>query len=158
MDPVYVDPINTVWTRLGSGLDYLKSLIKDSKLLSHPFDFSFTNSSGYMASKRVLFPFTDAGVPPSSTDLANSSLRQFFSTHQRQIISVLSKLLGISVSAVTTYFLLKWLTRSLDPTNTDKLAAKSRAEAIMKQLGVNIHFFHLIIDLNKNYFIYIQFL
>lgn len=138
MDAVYVDPINTVWTRFGSGLDYVKSLIKDSKLLSYPFDFSSTNSSGYMASKRVLFPFADTGVPPSSTDLANSSLRQFFSTHQRQIISVLSKLLGISVSAVTTYFLLKWLTRSLDPTNADKLAAKSRAEAIMKQLGVNI--------------------
>lgn len=135
---LYGDQLNTIWTRFGAGFDYLKSLIKDNNFLNQTSTLSmtdFNSNNGLVPSKRFIFPFADS-VPPSPV---NSSLRQFISTHQRQIISILSKLLGISVSAITTYFLLKWLMRSLDPTNTDKLAAKSRAEAIMKQLGVIIY-------------------
>lgn len=140
MDATYVDP--SIWSRLSSSFQYLKTLIKDNPLFSNQtLSFSPSASSNPVASKRMFFPGIEtsaASLPPPQTDLAQSSLREFATAHQKQIISVLSKLLGVSISAITTYFLLKWLMRSLDPTNTDKLAAKSRAEAIMKQLGVSL--------------------
>ena len=62
--------------------------------------------------------------------------KHFFAQNREQILSILGKILGLSMSALATYFLLKWLLKSLDPTNEDKFAAKSRAEHILRQLGL----------------------
>lgn len=62
--------------------------------------------------------------------------KEFFTNNRKQILSILARLLGISVSALVSYFLFKWLMKNLDPTNADKLPAKIRAERIMKEIGL----------------------
>jgi SpoVK/Ycf46/Vps4 family AAA+-type ATPase len=62
--------------------------------------------------------------------------KHFIANNQKQILSLLGKLLGLSISAATAYFLTKWLLKSLDPTSEDKLVATKRAERILKQLGL----------------------
>lgn len=143
----YIDAPSTVLSRVGSGLEYLKNVIRESFSRDNVANMSAAATMQSGDQRRFFFPRFEgiSGPPPplpsstigSSGDvIANSTLRQFLSTHNRQILSILSKLLGVSISAITTYFLLKWLMKSIDPTNADKMAAKSRAEAIMKQLGV----------------------
>jgi SpoVK/Ycf46/Vps4 family AAA+-type ATPase len=61
----------------------------------------------------------------------------FITNNRTQVLSLLGKLLGLSISAATAYFLTKWLLKSLDPTNEDKLVAMRRAERILKQLGIS---------------------
>lgn len=61
----------------------------------------------------------------------------YIKANQKQIISILARLLGLTISAATTYFLMKWLMKNLDPTNSDKQAAKNRAEKIIKLVGMS---------------------
>jgi len=62
--------------------------------------------------------------------------KEFLSNNRKQILSVVARLLGLSASALVSYFLFKWLMKNLDPTNADKLPAKIRAERIMKEIGL----------------------
>lgn len=62
--------------------------------------------------------------------------KSFFTEHRTQILSILSRLLGLTISGTVTYFLFKWLMKTMDPTNADKLAAKSRADKILKEIGL----------------------
>ena len=62
--------------------------------------------------------------------------KEFIINNKQQILSFLSKLLGISVSAVVSYFFFKWLIKTRDPTNEDKVYSKQRADRIMSQIGI----------------------
>jgi hypothetical protein len=70
--------------------------------------------------------------------MTNTSIysREFFKINKKQILSWLSTLLGVTLSATLSYFVFKWLMKSLDPTNADKLSAKSKAEKLIKEIGV----------------------
>jgi SpoVK/Ycf46/Vps4 family AAA+-type ATPase len=70
--------------------------------------------------------------------------KEFIQNNRKQIVSILSRLLGLTFSAAISYFLFKWLMKNLDPTNADKLSAKTRAEKILKEIGLNKN-----IDLNE---------
>lgn len=122
MDSTYLDP-SILWNRISSSLLNLKTIIKDSSI----FNSSITSASDTTQPSNVFF---SAAEP-------DSALTEFVKTHHKQILSILGKILGISIAAITSYLVLKWLIKSIDPTNADKLSAKSRAEEIMKQLGVD---------------------
>ena len=65
-----------------------------------------------------------------------SITKEYVQNNQKQIFSILARILGLTISAATTYYLMKWLMKNLDPTNTDKQLAKKRAEKIMKLVGM----------------------
>jgi SpoVK/Ycf46/Vps4 family AAA+-type ATPase len=72
------------------------------------------------------------GSPPPLSD----QLKEFMSTHKHQIASILSKLIGVTVSAGISYLFLKWLMNSMDPTAKEKKIAKEKTELILKKLGL----------------------
>lgn len=76
-----------------------------------------------------------SSIGPDST-AAVVITQKFFNENKKQILNILSRLLGLTVSATVTYFLFKWLMKQMDPTNSDKLAAKSRADRILKEIGL----------------------
>ena len=87
----------------------------------------------------------------TATDIANRTIsgsvgasKEFIQNNRKQIISILSRLAGLTLSATVSYFLFKWLMKNLDPTNADKLGAKTRAEKIIKEIGLNKN-----VDLNE---------
>merc|ERR1712127_119449 len=62
--------------------------------------------------------------------------KDFYVRNQEKILSIVSRVLGLSISAVTTYFLMKWLMKNMDPTNADKQASKKIADKIMRDIGL----------------------
>ena len=87
-------------------------------------DFSVASAAGGSSS---------IGGPESTAVVIT---QKFFNENKKQILNILSRLLGLTVSATVTYFLFKWLMKQMDPTNSDKLAAKSRADRILKEIGL----------------------
>lgn len=69
--------------------------------------------------------------------------KEFIKTNKKQIVSVLISLLGFTLSSAIGYLLFNWLMKNFDPTNADKRSAQTRAEKILKEIGVNN------IDLNE---------
>jgi ATP-dependent 26S proteasome regulatory subunit len=132
-----------LWNRLTDSLLYFKNLIKENSPLKTfgANSKSNVNLEDGLNPNRLFFslPSNDSNAMRGGEGALMKSIsasKQFLTDNQRQIVSLLSKLLGVSVSAITTYFLLKWLMKTLDPTNADKLSAKTRAEKIMKQIGI----------------------
>lgn len=76
-------------------------------------------------------------LPKNETSLSKPFLSSisYIKANQKQILSILARLLGLTISAATTYMLMKWLMKNLDPTNADKQAAKNRAEKIIRLVG-----------------------
>jgi hypothetical protein len=68
---------------------------------------------------------------------ASNSLKDFLQANRKTIFMMLRALLGLSASALASYFLMKLLVKSLDPTNEEKVSSKARAEKIMKLIGLN---------------------
>lgn len=95
--------------------------------------------------------FDPSAATANSGDAISKSLsgsvgisKEFIQNNRKQIVFILSRLLGLTFSAAISYFLFKWLMKNLDPTNADKLSAKTRAEKILKEIGLNKN-----IDLNE---------
>ncbi|CAF0886859.1 unnamed protein product [Brachionus calyciflorus] len=85
------------------------------------------------------FNIIESSPTSSTTSIISKPIlatREYIQNNQKQILSILARILGLTISAATTYFLMKWLMKNLDPTNTDKVAAKKRAEKIMKLVGI----------------------
>jgi ATP-dependent 26S proteasome regulatory subunit len=110
-----------IWERLNENLVYIKDYINQNLNKENSYNIGFSNSD--------LSPITDSSVVVSRS-------KEFIINNKKQILSFLSKLLGLSVSALVTYFLFKWLIKTLDPTNEDKVSSKQRADRIMKQVGI----------------------
>lgn len=140
--------------RLGDLLSSLKSRLfeltsaSSTQSSSSPTYFnSLAENSAKTGSSMFYPPLLKAAAKIESTGGGNGSSsaiarpfllsKQFFNDNQKQILSIVGKLLGLSLSALTTYFLLKWLLQRLDPTNEEKLLAKIRADRILKQIGVS---------------------
>lgn len=145
-------PLN-IWNKISESLQHIKDLVSESSIFarigsgasSNEHIIPRTNSlfGDSSSSSSPYYPWSSSSSPINSSGSDTAIMKslevskQFFNNNQKQIISILSKLLGVSISAITSYFLLKWLMKSMDPTNADKLSAKTRAEKIMKQIGIS---------------------
>jgi SpoVK/Ycf46/Vps4 family AAA+-type ATPase len=104
---------------------------------------TFVPNSFYKAISQMTSHLEPEPVVSSSSALTRPFIQSFLASkhfvanNKKEILSVVAKLLGLGLSALTTYFLLKWLMKSLDPTNEDKVAAQARAERILKQIGMS---------------------
>ena len=67
---------------------------------------------------------------------ATASLKEFLQANKRTILLMLRGLLGFSLSALASYYLMKLLIKNLDPTNEEKVSSKARADKIMKLIGL----------------------
>lgn len=108
---------------------------------------SSSSSSSSVSSVKPIFEtiqFDSASAGGGSGDTISKTLtgsvvisKEFIQNNRKQILSIVSRLLGLTLSAAISYFLFKWLMKNLDPTNADKLSAKTRAEKILKEIGLN---------------------
>ena len=64
----------------------------------------------------------------------NGSIADYFRNNREKILTTM---IGLTLSATMSYFFMKWILKSFDPTNADKLASKKIADKIMKDLGIN---------------------
>lgn len=105
---------------------------------------SMASSIKYGKNERSFFFRQTPEVEENSLNVLNDSLaksavisKEYFNNNREKILSILGKLFGITLSAAMSYFLFKWLMKSLDPTNADKLASKKIADKIMKDIGIS---------------------
>ena len=77
------------------------------------------------------------GVVSKGVSASAVPIREFFKQNKRALLVLLSRLLGLTVSGVASYFMFKWLIKSLDPTNEEKVSSKQRADKIMKLIGLS---------------------
>lgn len=128
-----------IWNKLSESLANVTTSISQNSF----FKTLDQSNAVELKNQRLFFETATQNQVDTSSALARPFLRSFLATkefymnNQRQILSILSKLLGLSISAVTSYLLLKWFMKTLDPTNADKLSAKTRAEKIMKLIGIS---------------------
>ena len=121
-----------IWDRLNENLTYIKEYINQNLNQNTNLDIGFSKTD-----------LTQMGEQSGAISKINKSIsssasisKEFIINNKQQILSFLSKLLGISVSAVVSYFFFKWLIKTLDPTNEDKVYSKQRADRIMNQIGI----------------------
>lgn len=122
----FLQPIDlsTCFTKLDNNLTDLKNFIVESL------------PSLKMVDKNIL-------LRPEAVQSAGfvEKLKSIVANNRPEIASLISRLIGISFGATVSYFLFKYLMKQIDPTNNDKLSAITKAEYIMKELGVsNIEF------------------
>jgi ATP-dependent 26S proteasome regulatory subunit len=111
---------------LTENLNNIKSLFKEANSTTCS-QMSFNEKS---TGREVIAKLNDSFVNTGAYS------REFFKNNRKQILSWLSTLLGVTVSATLSYFLFKWLMKNLDPTNADKLSAKSKAEKLIKEISI----------------------
>ena len=92
-------------------------------------------SAAIMDSTKMIEEQANRLIYSSPPPLA-SQFKEFVSTHKPQIAAILSKLIGVTVSAGISYLFLKWLMNSMDPTAKEKKVAKEKTEQILKKLGL----------------------
>jgi SpoVK/Ycf46/Vps4 family AAA+-type ATPase len=102
------------------------------------FDIGLLNNlqDGFMSIKNYLKENGSllASTPTKNEPIKSSLILDYFKNNKEKIWQTL---LGLTISATMSYFFFKWLLKSFDPTNADKLASKKIAEKIMKDLGIN---------------------
>ena len=126
----------SVISKINENLLNIKNMITDYLKLPNT---TGNNTDPSFASLFFENPIIEDRPDPISEKLLSmvKGSRAFISNNREQIGSILGKLIGLTVSAAVTYFLFKLMMKNIDPTNADKLNAKSRAEKIMKDIGLN---------------------
>jgi SpoVK/Ycf46/Vps4 family AAA+-type ATPase len=100
------------------------------------FETLLMDSANMLREKAMNLLQTTPLPPPPPSSLIISNAKLFLSSHKQQIANVISKLLGITVSAAISYLFYKWLMDNMDPTVKDKKLAKAKSEIILKELGL----------------------
>jgi SpoVK/Ycf46/Vps4 family AAA+-type ATPase len=86
-----------------------------------------------------IMEFLETSKPDSNgaVSIAATSIKNFLQANKQNIFKLISGLITLGASATMSYFLMKLLMKSLDPTNEEKVSSKARAEKIMKLIGLN---------------------
>lgn len=140
--------LDNLWSSIKQNAEQIRLTIHEIGSTRLPNLFAYTETSSLPEKGLPIldFSFNKSHLNEAELSLFNRSVsntKHFFIQNKREILQAISKLVGITTSAVVSYYLFKWILNSMDPTKKEKELAKNKAEKLLREIGI------LNLDLNE---------